>query len=29
MLEKMDTDKDGFLSHQEMAAGHAAMAKKR
>jgi Ca2+-binding EF-hand superfamily protein len=28
MFAKMDTDKDGFLSKQEMAAGHAAMMKK-
>jgi Ca2+-binding EF-hand superfamily protein len=28
MFAKMDIDKDGFLSKQEMAAGHAAMMKK-
>ena len=29
IFAKMDTDKDGFLSKQEMAAGHAAMMKKQ
>jgi Ca2+-binding EF-hand superfamily protein len=29
MFAKMDADKDGFLSRQEMAAGHAAMMKKQ
>lgn len=28
MFAKMDTNKDGFLTRQEMAAGHAAMMKK-
>lgn len=28
MFSKMDTDHDGYLSRQEMAAGHAAMMKK-
>ena len=29
MFARMDTDKDGFLGKQEMAAGHAAMMKKQ
>ena len=28
MFEKMDTDKDGFVSQAELAAGHAKMIKK-